>query len=80
VKVEYSLHPQHGQELPVVRYEGADDACRVLVQLTDNCVFLPIWMTDVHVCSRLTSGLLPFCAWNALLEVHEFLLAVDQGD
>ena len=77
VRVEYSLHPQYGQELPVVRYEESGDARRVLVQLTDNRLFVPVWMTDARECSHLTFGLHPFCSWNALLDVHEFLSRLD---
>ena len=73
VKVEYPLHPNFGQQLPVVRYEGTGDARRVLVQRTDTCLFVPLWMTDADACSRMTFGLHPFCSWNALLQLDELL-------
>ena len=80
VRVEYPLHPQYGQELSVVRYDGSGDARRILVQRADNCLFVPVWMVDAHVCSHLTYGLLPFASWSALLHLREFLSVVDQSD
>ena len=77
MKVAYPLHPLFGQELPLVREEVRGGERRVCVQLAEGCHLIPHWMTDAAFCSRLTFGLQPRCAWQALLQLQALLETLD---
>lgn len=77
MKVAYPLHPLYGQELPLVREEVRGGERHVCVQLAEGCHLIPHWMTDAAFCSRLTFGLQPRCAWQALLQLHALVETLD---
>jgi hypothetical protein len=77
VTIHYPLHPFYGQEFPVARGFGTDNALQFELQADDRRVLVPAWMTDVDRCRQLTADGDLHASMFALLELVDLVQKAD---
>jgi hypothetical protein len=80
VKVEYSLHPLFGTELPVKRSVRRRDVEYYEVRYEGKVVPVARWMTDGFLCSSLRCGFDPHCSLKSLLRLQSLLDSSDLSE
>ena len=78
ISVCYPVHTLFGkQNLSILRRAGSAEAEYLEIQSAEGRQFVPAWMLDADCCAQMTCGLQPTVDLSALLQLADFLRALD---